>query len=327
MIKNMKPCWKPFSAGMGAVILVLVCVTQTQASTAAPDISTMTAAETDRTHQLCERATSRWERISEVPEKLLQAISMTESGRWSATHKRVRAWPWTVTSGGPGAYFPSKAAAMREVRRLQAKGVQNIDVGCMQVNMQYHGHEFRSVEDAMDPDINAAYAAKFLIRLRENAGSWGEAAGHYHSFTPERTTYYRGKVEKFWASLNGQPNLGLARRMAPKPEDTPSTYTIAPIDRARTAALNARFKTLKTAARELRNELDPDVKRARQMEAWRNARGRSEQLQHLLAVRQAEMQARRQRELAEFTKEDREESFAEARRRQLADWRAHRATN
>ena len=324
---DIKPRWRSFGVGMGAALFMLVGITQTQASTTAPGISAMTAAETERAHQLCERATSRWERISDVPEKLLQAISMTESGRWSATHKRVRAWPWTVTSGGPGSYFPNKAAAMREVRRLQAKGVQNIDVGCMQVNMQYHGQHFRSVEDAMDPDINAAYAAKFLIRLREKAGSWGEAAGHYHSFTPERTTYYRGKVEKFWASLNGQPGSALARRMAPEPKQTPSTFTIAPIDHARTAALNERFKTLKTAARQLRDDLDPEIKRARQMEAWRNARGRSEHLQHLLTVRQAELQARHERELAEFTKDDRAESFAEARRRQLAEWRARRAGN
>ena len=324
---DMKPWWRSFGAAICAAALMLVGAAQPQASTTAPGVSEMTATETERAHQLCERATSRWERISDVPEKLLQAISMTESGRWSTPHKRVRAWPWTVTSGGPGAYFPNKAAAMREVRRLQAKGVQNIDVGCMQVNMQYHGQNFRSVEDAMDPDINAAYAAKFLISLRENAGSWGEAAGYYHSFTPERTTYYRGKVEKFWAALNGQPGPALARRMAPDPKKTPSTFTIAPIDRARTAALNARFKTLKTAARQLRDDLDPDVKRARQMEAWRNARGRSEQLQHLLTLRQAELQARRERELTEFTKDDREESFAEARRQQLADWRAHRAAN
>jgi len=317
--KEFKPWFILFFASLGVAVLLLVSASVALASPAPA------GAETMRAFAACERATARWERITEIPSGLLQAISLAESGRWSNTDKRVRAWPWTVTSGGPGSYFATKAEAMAEVRRLQAKGVENIDVGCMQVNMQYHGHNFESVEHAMDPDINVAYAARFLTELHQNADSWAVAAGHYHSMTPERTAYYRGKVEKFWAGLTGQaPNdLASATETAaftPEEPKDPENYIITPIDRARTAALNARFQKLTTAARKLREELDPEVRRERQLEAWRQARGRAEGLQALLVMRQAELTAQRERKLS-LQPKNREEAFKQRRLRQLEDWR------
>ncbi|MBO6521149.1 MAG: hypothetical protein JJ900_09520 [Rhodospirillales bacterium] len=309
-----------FGTTIGVALLMLAT-----ASVALSDLR-ISETEEERAFAVCERATQRWERISHVPAKLLTAISLAESGRWSAKDGRVRAWPWTVTSGGPGSYFASKAEAMNEVKRLQAAGVENIDVGCMQVNLHFHGHNFDSPAEAMDPDINAAYAAEFLTLLRDSATSWAEAAGYYHSRTPERTAYYRGKVEKFWAGLtNGKPRddegeTRLARR-TPETEPAPEVYTVTPIDRNRTAALNARFSKLKTAARKLRDDLDPALRRQKQLEAWRTARGRAEQLAHLLTVRKAELAAKRERDLENAFKTDRASRFAENRRNQLAQWR------
>ncbi len=219
-------------------------------------------------------------------------------------------------------FFTTKAEAMNEVKRLQATGVTNIDVGCMQVNLHFHGHNFDTAAEAMDPDINVAYAAQFLTALKDSAASWNEAAGYYHSRTPERTAYYRGKVEKFWATLNGDPagESELASAAA-TPEPEPEIYMVAPIDRERTARLNDRFSKLKLAARQLRDDLDPDLRRQKQLEAWRTARGRAEQLQHLLAVRKAELDEKRRRELDNAFKSDRATRFSENRRNQLAQWR------
>ncbi len=304
---------------------VLIGVTPAMASTTASD------AQAIRAHTLCERAVTRWERISSVPNKLLHAISMAESGKWSKRDRRVRAWPWTVTSGGPGSYFATKREALAEVRRLQARGVTNIDVGCMQVNLHFHGHNFGSIEEAMDPDLNAAYAAKFLTNLRRNANNWGEAAGHYHSMTPGRTERYRSKVEKFWTGLRGGSLSTTDLASAPAAETPPTEtleqrYRVIPIDRERTAALNARFKTLRTAARNLREELDPKIKRQRQLEAWRNASTRGASLQHLLAMRKAELAKREKEKIKSAIGSDRTERFAENRRRQLAQWRARNAS-
>ena len=43
---------------------------------------------------------------------------------------------------GKDRFFSSKAAAITAVRKLQADGVRNIDVGCMQVNLKYHPKVF-----------------------------------------------------------------------------------------------------------------------------------------------------------------------------------------
>lgn len=307
-----------FSAITGAAVVMLAT-----ASVALSDLR-LSDADEERAFAVCERATARWERISDVPDKLLQAISLAESGRWSKAQRKVRAWPWTVTSGGPGSYYASKAEALAEVRRLQADGVENIDVGCMQVNLHYHGHNFNNAAQAIDPDINVAYAAQFLTLLRDSAENWAEAAGYYHSRTPERTEYYRGKVEKFWAGLtdgNPQGDETAVAARTPEPEPAPTVYNITPVDRERTAALNKRFTTLRTAARKLRDDLDPDLRRQKQLEAWRTARGRAEQLQHLLAARKAELDEKRKRELRNAFKTDRATRFAESRKRQLAQWR------
>src|SRR3546814_20114553 len=95
---------------------------------------------------------------------------------------------------GKGRFLPSKAAAIEEVRRLQARGIRNIDVGCLQVNLHYHPDAFASLETAFDTEANAAYAADFLVRLREEARSWTRAIGQYHSPPPIRGTRYRSKV-------------------------------------------------------------------------------------------------------------------------------------
>lgn len=322
--REMKSWYILFGAAVGAAIIMLAGAAAALASAPA------TGPHAARAFASCERATSRWERISSVPSGLLRAISMAESGRWSKKDKIVRAWPWTVTSGGPGTYFPTKQAALAEVRRLQANGVKNIDVGCMQVNLHYHGEHFDSIEDAIDPDINAAYAARFLTQLKNEAGNWNTAAGHYHSRTPERTAYYRSKVEKFWAQLGSyQPEetqLASLQTTVPEPKPVPTHVMIAPIDQSRTAALNARFKTLKTAARKMREDLDPAAKRKKQLTAWKNARGRVSSLQHLLATRKAELAKRRKLQLENAFKSKRETRFKENRLRQIAAWRKRLAT-
>ncbi len=134
----------------------------------------------------------------ELPPQLLHAIAKIESGRWNAEHRENFSWPWTVMAEGEGRYLPSKAAAKAEVEALQARGVRNIDVGCMQVNLHYHGHAFDSLDEALDPTMNVAYAAEFLLHLRRQAGSWTRAVGDYHSRSPQHSGPYRARVFKVW---------------------------------------------------------------------------------------------------------------------------------
>lgn len=129
---------------------------------------------------------------------LLAAIGIVESGRRDPRTGQRTPWPWTVTSEGVGAYLPTKAAAIAAVQALQARGVANIDAGCMQVNLLHHPGAFRSLDDAFDPRVNAAYAARFLRSLHARTGTWTAAAAGYHSFTPELGARYGKLIAAVW---------------------------------------------------------------------------------------------------------------------------------
>lgn len=148
---------------------------------------------------ICARAIAQAEALRpNLPPHLLGAVAKVESGRWHRAEEASFAWPWTVNAGGEGRFFPSREAAIQEVRRLRAEGRSNIDVGCMQVNLHFHGHAFDSIEEAFDPARNVAYAAELLLHLREEAGSWTRAIGDYHSRTPRYSGPYRLKVFRTW---------------------------------------------------------------------------------------------------------------------------------
>jgi Transglycosylase SLT domain len=157
--------------------------------------------------RLCPQAIAVEERTQAIPKHLLSAIALAESGRKHPMLGKRMPWPWSVMAEGRGRYLPSKAAAISEVRQLQARGISNIDVGCMQVNLYHHADAFSSLEQAFDPASNVAYAGQFLRSLFADSGSWQEAAGLYHSATPEHKIPYREKVVQLW---NQQQRLGFA---------------------------------------------------------------------------------------------------------------------
>jgi hypothetical protein len=147
---------------------------------------------------LCRAAISEAERSANLPRGLLQAIGRVESGRRDPETGQFAPWPWTINAEGEGKYFPTREAAIAHVRQLQARGVRIIDVGCMQVNLHHHPNAFASLEQAFDPLTNARYAARFLSELNGGRADWRQAAGHYHSQTPERAGPYREKVLAAW---------------------------------------------------------------------------------------------------------------------------------
>ena len=149
----------------------------------------------------CTRHFPRYERTMSIPTHLLSAIASTESGRFHKGLKMSLPWPWTISAGGKGQYFATKQEAVAAVKKLQARGISNIDVGCMQVNMHHHADAFDSIEQAFEPRHNIAYAAKFLRRLYDEHASWKQAASDYHSRTPSLGRKYVNRVYNSWYSI------------------------------------------------------------------------------------------------------------------------------
>lgn len=152
----------------------------------------------------CAQEAAKNERMYGIPARLLNAISVVESGRYDRDYKATLAWPWTVTSQGEGKYFPTKVEAIAEVRRLQSKGVKSIDVGCMQINLMYHPTAFSSLDEAFEPVANVGYAARFLQGLFGATGNWVKAASYYHSQTPHLAAAYRERLMKVWEGADTQ---------------------------------------------------------------------------------------------------------------------------
>ena len=98
--------------------------------------------------RLCPQAITAAERTQAIPKHLLSAIALAETGRKHPTLGKRMPWPWTVMAEGQGRYLATKQEAIAEVRELQSRGIRNIDVGCMQVNLYYHPEAFFSMEQA-----------------------------------------------------------------------------------------------------------------------------------------------------------------------------------
>lgn len=162
--------------------------------------------------QQCDQAILTAEKASTIPDRLLAAIGRVESGRTDPVGGGVHPWPWSINAAGRDMVFATKPEAIDTVRQLQAQGTASIDVGCMQVNLLQHPDAFASLEEAFDPVRNAAYAAKFLLRLRAEANDWMVAAAHYHSRTPELAAPYSRKVMAEWT---GVPATGVLAAPAP----------------------------------------------------------------------------------------------------------------
>lgn len=154
----------------------------------------------------CRAAILAAERAAALPPQLMAAIARVESGRVDRQGV-VHPWPWTINAEGAGQYFETKEAALAAVRALQARGVQSIDVGCMQVNLAHHPHAFASLEQAFDPAANATYAARFLTELYATTRDWTRATAFYHSQTPERGELYQRRVAAVWPEE--QKRLGI----------------------------------------------------------------------------------------------------------------------
>ena len=141
---------------------------------------------------------------------LLAAIAKAESGRPVPPLRGLQPWPWAVNADGAAMYFDSKPAAVVWSRLALARGVRQLDVGCMQINLQSHPRAFRDIEDAFDPGANTAYAARFLLQLRQEAGGdWGVATGFYHSRTPVLAADYRARVTAIAEGRTPPAGLGL----------------------------------------------------------------------------------------------------------------------
>ena len=158
---------------------------------------------------LCDQAARIAAAETGVSLALLRAIMLAETGR---DHDGSPApWPWTLHSRGKGYWLGSREEAAATAQSLIDAGETNIDIGCFQINLHWHGTAFPSLDAMLEPTENARHAARFLLELYDQTGDWRSAAGAYHSRDADRAETYVARL----VSMNAES------RVAPDPVPDP----------------------------------------------------------------------------------------------------------
>ena len=147
----------------------------------------------------CEDVIRNIENITDIPSGLLLGIGKAESGRILKNNEMV-IWPWTINHAGKSLFFDNKSQMKSYLLKHTKKGDNNLDVGCMQINLKWHKQNFKDIKDMMAIEPNISYAASFLVQLKNKHGSWEKAIKHYHSSDPIKNKPYLNKVLSFWQS-------------------------------------------------------------------------------------------------------------------------------
>ena len=146
----------------------------------------------------CNNFTEKIGKEYKIPNKLLTSISLVESGLKKG--ENFVSWPWTLNVSGKSKFFKSKDETLSYLKKNYDKK-NNIDVGCMQISLKYHGQNFKNFNQILDPENNDKYAAKFLRSLYSKHKTWNEAISRYHSSVPKRKMKYLKKVHSYWSDL------------------------------------------------------------------------------------------------------------------------------
>jgi hypothetical protein len=123
----------------------------------------------------CEREMARAARDSGVPLNVLYSVGLTETGR------KGELGPYDMNVDGREVHSDTLPAALARFAAARAQGAKFIDVGCMQINVRFHGRRFISVAQMFDPALNVGYAASFLKTLRAQEGNWTLAVARYNA--------------------------------------------------------------------------------------------------------------------------------------------------
>lgn len=173
-----------------------------------------------------------------VPPQIMLAITRVETGRQEAGE--LRPWPWAVNQAGASHWFDNAAEAESFVQNAIDAGQANIDIGCFQLNLRWHGEQFSSLHDMFDPEENADYAARFLVENHTLKGNWVDAVAAYHSQTQVHAEAYIEKVENVLIGLNeseaGIPSGGLASAANSRRPERENNFPLLQPGRTRTLA-------------------------------------------------------------------------------------------
>ena len=176
-----------------------------------------TRADGEHLGGLCRAAALQAAARHGVPREMMLAITLTETRR--RKFGETGPWPWTLNIAGKGYWFEHRDAALDRAQAALAAGQTSMDLGCFQINYRWHGENFASLDDMLEPRIGGDYAARLLKSLYDETGDWMRAAGYYHSRTPEYSQRYRKLIARAVSEISADAPVALTRApvLAPAP--------------------------------------------------------------------------------------------------------------
>ena len=136
------------------------------------------------TTQTCREHIEKEEKSKGIEPGLLEAIAQIES----------KLAPYTVNASGDGYSFKTVEAAVQFIKAKKKQGCRNISVGPMQLQLRWHQHNFKSIEEMIEPQKNISYAAKLLAKFKRQTGSMEKAVKMYHTGNPHTGEAYKERV-------------------------------------------------------------------------------------------------------------------------------------
>jgi hypothetical protein len=168
----------------------------------------------------CPVLISQVEARRNIPRGLLMAIAVTES----ALNGRPN--PYAMNIAGRAYHAQGTQDMANVISANWQRGVKSIDVGCMQINLMYHGMKFPRMTDLLDSKTNVEYGASFLISLATESGSWKDAVMSYHNKrNPARRAWYGCKVWNNYLRLSGSQSGYMQCGRVPGGSSTASVNT------------------------------------------------------------------------------------------------------
>lgn len=130
-----------------------------------------------------------------IPDHVLYAVALTESGIEVPSIGGFRPWPWTLNVEGRGYFFDSRLDAWQALTKWIEDGKHTIDIGLMQVNWRYHEKRLGTPWQALDPYHNLHVGALILKECYTSEGNWWASIGCYHApNNARRADTYRHRV-------------------------------------------------------------------------------------------------------------------------------------
>ena len=173
----------------------------------------------------CTASVAEAERIFGIPEGLLQAMAINESGM------KGQPYPWALNVGGRVVYAGNLDAAQKILDERRAKGRKNLFAGCMQLSVHHHGNAFGSLRDLLQPKRNVAYAAKYLASHFEDYSDWELAVRRYQGGKSRQSAAYFCKVLRILRDIKPRTARELDNgRCGPMPSiaETPAEPAVIP---------------------------------------------------------------------------------------------------